>query len=114
MTIETNTINSYFIISLNGELDASCSLALDNVIRKSIDDNKKKIIVNCLNLKYISSAGLGVIISYLSEFEKEGIYFALMCVKDNVLTTLEILGLEKLVNIIENIPDDTSTRVINP
>ena len=106
MTIETSYANHFFIIALNGELDASSALSLDNAIRNAIDSNENKIIVNCLNLRYVSSAGLGVFISYLSEFEKNGIYFALLSVKESVLTTLEILGLEKLVNILDKLPDD--------
>jgi len=106
MNIEKSYLNHFYIIALNGELDASSALSLDTAIRSAIDLNEKKIIVNCLNLRYVSSAGLGVFISYLSEFEKNGIYFALSSVKDNVLTTLEILGLEKLVNILDKLPDD--------
>jgi anti-sigma B factor antagonist len=106
MTIETYKTNNFYIINLNGELDASSALSLDSAIRQALDNQEKKIIVNCADLRYVSSAGLGVFISYLSEFEKDGIYFALMTVKENVLTTLEILGLEKLVNIIDKIPND--------
>jgi anti-sigma B factor antagonist len=101
MQLSTTKNSKYYIISLSGELDAGSALSLDEAIANALKIGEKFIIVNCLNLNYVSSAGLGVFISYLSEFEKLGIYFALSNVKANVFTTLQILGLEKLINIID-------------
>ncbi|MDH5597694.1 MAG: STAS domain-containing protein, partial [Cyclobacteriaceae bacterium] len=52
--------NDIEIIEVIGEVDASSSIKLDNAIKESIDAGYTKIIVDCSNLEYISSAGLGV------------------------------------------------------
>ena len=51
-------------ISIIGDLDANGAINLDNLIKKAIEDKFYKIIVDCQQLSYISSAGLGVFISY--------------------------------------------------
>ncbi|MDZ7650781.1 MAG: STAS domain-containing protein [Cytophagales bacterium] len=59
------------IISIIGEIDASSSIELDLTIAKSLGEGFKKIIVDCSAMEYISSAGLGVFMSYIEEIERE-------------------------------------------
>ncbi|MFN0048274.1 MAG: STAS domain-containing protein [Cytophagales bacterium] len=99
------TERGFYIITLDGDLDASSALQLDTEIKKALEQNEKKIVIDCSKLNYVSSSGLGVFISYLSDFEKDKIYFALLHVKDKIINTLNILGLTKLLNIIEKLPN---------
>lgn len=48
-----------------GEVDASSSIELDLVIAKSVGEGYTRILVDCTALEYISSAGLGVFMSYI-------------------------------------------------
>ena len=106
MIITTSREKDYYIIAINGDLDASSALSLDAAIKEALEQKINKLVINCEQLNYVSSAGLGVFISYLSEFESDNIYFALMNVKEKILNTLNILGLAKLLNIIEKFPDE--------
>jgi anti-sigma B factor antagonist len=110
MKINSYNADNYHIVALDGDLDANSALLMDTALKKAIEQNEKRIVIDCQNLNYVSSAGLGVFIAYLSDFETLEIYFALMSVKEKILNVLEILGLSKLVNIIDKLPhDDTST-----
>lgn len=104
MVINTLTQNNTHIIQVIGDVDASTCLVLDTAIATAIQQNCKSIVIDCNQLQYISSAGLGVFVSYLSDFETQNIYFALMGVNENVKNILNILGLEKLVKIIDQLP----------
>ncbi|MDX2196705.1 MAG: STAS domain-containing protein [Cytophagales bacterium] len=106
LEISTSQERNYYIISLEGELDASTSLKLDTAIQDALQQNATKLVINLEKLQYVSSSGLGVFISYLSDFEAKGVYFSLLNAKDNILNTLTILGLEKLVPLIYQIPDE--------
>ncbi|MDX2191015.1 MAG: STAS domain-containing protein [Bacteroidota bacterium] len=106
MKLTSEKSNSFIIISLDGDLDASSSLMLDSAINNALEQNEKKIVIDCTKLDYVSSAGIGVFISYLNDFESKQVYFALMNVKSNIITTLQILGLEKLVPVIDKLPDE--------
>lgn len=90
------------IIVVIGEIDASSSIELDLSIAKSVGEGFKKILVDCSALEYISSAGLGVFMSYIDEFRDKKIQMVLFGLKEKVINTFEILGLADLLHIREN------------
>jgi anti-sigma B factor antagonist len=90
------------VIAIVGEIDASSSIELDLAIAKSVGEGYKKILVDCHALEYISSAGLGVFMSYIEELRDKNISFVLFGMKERVLNTFSILGLADLLNIREN------------
>ena len=87
------------IIALIGEIDASSSIELDLSIAKSVGEGFKKILVDCSALDYISSAGLGVFMSYIEEFKDRNIKMVLFGMNDKVANTFNILGLNELLQI---------------
>ena len=87
------------VITLIGEIDASSSIELDLAIAKSVGAGFTKILVDCNSLEYISSAGLGVFMSYIEEFKDQNIKMVLFGMNDRVANTFEILGLNELLEI---------------
>jgi anti-sigma B factor antagonist len=55
--------------------------------------------VDCGALEYISSAGLGVFMSYVEEFKDQNIVMVLYGMSEIVANTFQILGLNELLNI---------------
>jgi anti-sigma B factor antagonist len=90
------------IIAVIGEIDASSSIELDLAIAKSVGEGFKKILVDCHALEYISSAGLGVFMSYIEELREKNIQMVLYGLKEKVANTFDILGLADLLHIREN------------
>src|SRR5690349_8303634 len=87
------------VIALIGEIDASSSIELDLAIAKSVGEGFSKILVDCSALEYISSAGLGVFMSYIEEFKDKGIKMVLFGMNEKVANTFDILGLNELLHI---------------
>ena len=87
------------ILAIVGEIDASSSIELDLAIAKSVGEGFKKILVDCSALEYISSAGLGVFMSYIEEFKDKSISMVMFGMKDKVINTFQILGLADLLHI---------------
>jgi anti-sigma B factor antagonist len=87
------------VIALVGEIDASSSIELDLAIAKSVGEGFTRILVDCSSLEYISSAGLGVFMSYIEEFKDKNIKMVLFGMSDKVGNTFEILGLNELLHI---------------
>ncbi len=87
------------IIAIIGEIDASSSIELDLTIAKSVGEGFHKILVDCTALEYISSAGLGVFMSYIEEFKDKQIHMVLFGLKEKVANTFSILGLADLLHI---------------
>ncbi len=82
-----------------GEIDASSSIELDLSIAKSVGEGFKKILVDCSSLEYISSAGLGVFMSYIEEFKDKGISMVMFGLNEKVANNFSILGLADLLHI---------------
>lgn len=82
-----------------GEIDASSSIELDLTIAKSVGDGYTRMLVDCSSLDYISSAGLGVFMSYIEEFKDKGIIMVLFGLKEKVANNFTILGLADLLHI---------------
>jgi len=87
------------ILAIIGEIDASSSIELDLAIAKSVGEGYKKILVDCSALEYISSAGLGVFMSYIEEFKDKEVSMVLFGLREKVANTFAILGLADLLHI---------------
>lgn len=99
--ITTSDTESYHLILVKGEVDASSSIELDNALKDAIG-TAKQIMVDLSDLEYISSAGLGVFISYLEDVKAKNIKLVLVGLKPKVLEVFQILGLQNLMSITEN------------
>lgn len=100
-----NTVeDSLQLIQVIGEVDASSSIHLDNAMREAIDKSTD-IIADLSELIYISSAGLGVFMSYLQELEANQQKFILCGLNEKVLEVFQILGLDQLLIIKDNLAE---------
>ena len=100
MVISAEKENSFYIISVQGDLDASSCILLDKAIAEAVKKEEKKIIIDCGRLNYIASAGLGVFMSYIQEFESNQISLVLCNMSEKVKKPFEILGLDELIKIV--------------
>lgn len=98
--IKTEKVDNIHFIEVIGEIDAGSSIHMDQALKESLEAGEKKIGVDLTALSYISSAGLGVFISYLDEFEKQNVALAMFGINNTVKQVFEILGLEKLLTIV--------------
>ncbi len=98
--IEEKTKDDMLQLVVVGEVDASSSIYLDNAIRNAMESGNLKILVDCTGLNYISSAGLGVFMSYLEDFKERGVRFVVCGLQEKVNHVFELLGLENLLKIV--------------
>ena len=87
-----------FYIVVKGEVDASSSIHLDESINQATQ-NHNKILIDCTGLEYISSAGLGVFMSYINELEDKNIRMIIYGLSEKVKHVFQILGLDQLLTI---------------
>lgn len=102
MNLTTQKKQNAHIIYVEGDLDATSSITLDNAMQEAIQNNEKAIIVDCSKLNYISSAGLGVFMSHLTDLEEKNIFFALCSMNEKVKNVFDILGLGELIKYYPN------------
>lgn len=92
------------ILSLEGYLDAHTAPEFENAVQKEIDAGHKKLIVDCQGLTYISSAGLGVFMSFLEELRESGGDIKICGPSPKVLQVFEILGFPAIFDMLPDVP----------
>lgn len=102
LRLEKTIENKSHILSLYGEVDASNSVILDEAIQELVTEGAKAIIIDGKELEYISSAGLGVFMSYLEDFQEKQITMKICELSPKVYEVFKILGLDQLIPIYQN------------
>lgn len=100
----------YDTLRLLGEVDASNSVLLDQAMQEVVQQGTRFLLIDGRELSYISSAGLGVFMSYLDDFSEQGIRFAIYGLNEQVAEVFHILGLDQLIHIVP----DKSTAITSP
>lgn len=101
------------VINLNGYLDAHTAPQLESTFSELIGNNKYKIVVNFQELKYISSAGLGVFMAFIEKIRDNKGDIKLVEMKPNVFNIFDLLGFPLLYEIYEK-ESDAINRFQNP
>ena len=99
MEINNEFLDGFLILKLNGDIDASSSIILDNALDEALKSEHKSVMVDCSFLNYISSAGLGVFMSYVEDFKEKDKSLVLFGLSDKVRTVFSLLGLELLITM---------------
>ncbi|MEM9326461.1 MAG: STAS domain-containing protein [Bacteroidota bacterium] len=102
--IKEAQLDGAYKLIVAGEVDASSSIHLDNALSKALGEYKR-ILIDLSDLEYISSAGLGVFISYIDEIRAQGIELVLFGLKEKVQQVFQILGIHDLLTIEETEAD---------
>ncbi len=89
------------VLELNGELDAQTASQLEQELKKLIEQEKIRIIVNFRQLNYIASAGLGVFMAYIEEVRERGGDIKLTNMNEKVYNIFDLLGFPNLYDILE-------------
>jgi anti-sigma B factor antagonist len=87
------------ILDLKGYLDAHTATDLENAFQKLLGANKFNIVVNCRDLSYISSAGLGVFMAYIEDVRKNQGDIKLTNMTPKVYNVFDLLGFPILYEI---------------
>ena len=109
MEVSSKHSDTRTFIKVKGEIDALSAIKLDEVIKAEIDSNKCNLFIDCSELNYISSAGLGVFMSHLKTLEESENKMVLYNLSEEVYSTFEILGLHHIMDIV---PDENEALKI--
>ena len=87
------------VLELKGYLDAHTAPELEKAFQDLLDTKKFNIIVNCRELTYISSAGLGVFMAYIEDVRKNKGDIKLSNMSAKVFNVFDLLGFPLLYDI---------------
>lgn len=92
--------DSVNVIELKGYLDAHTAPRLEEALQGLVDSRRFNIIVNCRDLSYISSAGLGVFMAYIEDVRKNQGDIKLTNMSPKVYNVFDLLGFPLLYEIL--------------
>lgn len=84
---------------LIGSIDASTVPLFEEQIEKFLSDGNKYLVLDCAEIVYINSTGMGLIIKCVDKFRTGGGDLKLAAVPAKVVTLFKMLGLESLVEL---------------
>lgn len=87
------------VLALDGFLDAHTAPQFEKVIEENLKQGRVRLVVDCGRLTYISSAGLGVFMSFLEEIREQGGDLKVAALDDNVYQVFDVLGFPALLDI---------------
>lgn len=90
------------VLELRGYLDAHTAPELETTFQKLLNDKKFKIVVNCKDLTYISSTGLGVFMAYIEDVRKNQGDIKLSNMTPKVYNVFDLLGFPILYEIFKD------------
>lgn len=97
--------DNYHVVPVQGDVDAVSAIDLDTTLKEAIDQDDRHLLVDCSNLNYISSPGIGVFTSRIEECEAKGMKIILYGMSEKVFRVFEILGLNELLPIVDTKED---------
>ena len=87
------------VMDLKGYLDAHTAPNLEDAFQKFVKEKKFNILVNCKDLAYISSAGLGVFMAFIEDVRTSGGDIKLSNMTPKVYNIFDLLGFPMLYEI---------------
>ncbi len=93
---EQKSIN---VLELKGYLDAHTAPKLEEAFQGLLKTERYRIVVNCKDLSYISSAGLGVFMAFIEDVRKNKGDIKLTNLSPKVYNVFDLLGFPLLYEI---------------
>lgn len=87
------------VLELKGYLDAHTAPKLEEAFQDLLNTNRTRIVVNCRDLSYISSAGLGVFMAFIEDVRNKSGDIKLTNMSPKVYNVFDLLGFPLLYEI---------------
>ena len=99
MILNLETEGNIAILSLNGRLDTMHFPVVDKELSSLIESNRKEIVLDCLNLDYISSSGLRILLKALKQMEVVKGRLTICNLQPQITQIFKISGFDHLFEI---------------
>src|SRR5215510_8363730 len=110
-TLEEN-VGDIKVLHLRGRLDLATAPAFESRVKLLISSGERKIVLDCRDLKYVSSSGLGAFVTCAKEVSPQGklIFVAL---NQHVESLFTLTGLSRVFMICKTKEDAITHLCVN-
>jgi anti-sigma B factor antagonist len=104
-SLQRHTSGDIAVLALEGFLDAHTAPEFEKAVQQELDVKNFRLIADCGKLSYISSAGLGVFMSFIEDIREAGGDLKICNLMPKVAQVFEILGFQSLFEILPTVED---------
>ncbi|MCR4435192.1 MAG: STAS domain-containing protein [Clostridiales bacterium] len=101
LKIREEQLSDSMTVYISGEVDIYTSQALKDKLYEIIDSTPTDLVIDCRELKYIDSTGLGIFVGALKKAKQREKKICISNLKENIKKLFIITGLDKLFIIKE-------------
>ena len=107
--------NYVYVVELKGSLDTETYHNLQKELDEIINENTKAIILNMKGVHYISSAGIGVIMTVKKSLKHKNANFAMVDLQPQIEKVFDAMKILPMVDILHDMPeaDKYIDKIIN-
>lgn len=102
LRVEVTQEGQATVVSLHGFVDRHTIALLDGELAGALGRGEVRIVIDCAELTYISSNGMGVFISYVNRARHQGGDIRLCNLRDVARTVITMLGLHRHFQVFES------------
>ena len=100
MKIKRRDVNAVTVFDVSGEMyGGPDNMELVNAVTELAKDKKLDLLINLSKVKWISSTGLGILVSARSRYSKEGGVIKLCHPNDRVLGIMQVTRLNMIFDV---------------
>ena len=103
MQIKTEQKEKALVLSLHGNLDADSVSAFKKTSYKLVEEGMRFLVIDCSELGFIDSTGLGALISLLRKLRMQNGDLKVAGLNNEVRSVFEITRLHRLFDILPNV-----------
>lgn len=108
MNIHQQHQDQTIVLSPQGRLDSTTAGELEKHLLGLLDQGQTQLVVDFIQLDYISSAGLRVLLMAAKRVKATRGSLALCCMKDSIREVFEMSGFDRIFAIYDSREDATS------
>jgi anti-sigma B factor antagonist len=86
-------------IVLRGNLDATSTPEFERQVQEHLDQGLSKMIIDCRYMGYVSSIGIGALITLQNRLKQKGGEVKLAAIQGNVIQVIRAVRLDKVLGI---------------
>ena len=110
LSIQTRKVDGVAVVEPVGFINAHTVRQFEGALEELVQAGQYRILLNCRQLSYISSAGLGAIMGLIETVRENGGDILLCSLQENVFSIFDTLGFTQLYKVLDS--EDEALRSI--
>jgi anti-sigma B factor antagonist len=99
LKIDVRSLGNVAVVEPVGFINAHTARDFESVIQNLIEQNQHNIVINCKDLSYIASAGLGAIMGFIDQIRENEGDIRMCSLNETVFNIFDVLGFTHLYSI---------------